>query len=253
MKSAIFLSARDKSKRLPKKHLLEIKGKSTMDHLISRLKTAKLPDLIVLCTSTNFDDSTLVEIAEKKGILFFRGSEEDKLDRYLKAAEKYHVDFIVVVDGDDIFCDPKCIDGAIKKFKETDADYIVYKDLPLGVTPFCVKYEALKRICDLKDENDTEAWGAYFTDTGLFKVIYMEADKELRHPEYRMTLDYKEDFDFFKAVFDKLYSPGKIFSLKEIINLLEKEQWLVDINSGVQKLFEAHFKKCAPVKLKKIL
>ena len=250
MKSAIFLSARDKSKRLSKKLFLEIKGKMIIEHLIDRLKMAKLPDLIIMCTSVYSDDVSLVEVAKKNGIEYFRGSEDDKLDRYFNAAKKYNVDFMTIVDGDDIFCDPECIDKIINKFKETNADYIICKDLPLGVTAFGVKKEALEKICSLKDENDTEVWGGYFTDTGLFKVVSIKAEEELKHPEYRITLDYKEDFDFFKTIFDKLYIPGKVFSLKEIVELLGKEPRIVEINSGAQKLYESHLKESAPVRLK---
>jgi spore coat polysaccharide biosynthesis protein SpsF len=250
MKTAIFLSARDKAKRLPRKLFLEVKGKPIIGHLIDRLKLAKLPDLIVLCTSVNPDDLTLVEVAKSNGIQFFQGSEDDKLDRYLKAAERFGVDFMTVVDGDDIFCDPECIDRIIEKFRETKADYIVFRDLPLGVTAFGVSHQGLKKVCGLKEENDTEVWGAYFTDSGLFRVDYLEAEPELRHPEYRMTLDYQEDFDFFKAVFEKLYVPGRVFALKDIISLLEREPEIAGINSGVQKLYEEHLKKSASVKLK---
>lgn len=252
MKSAIFLSARNKAKRLPKKLFLEIKEKPVIEHLIDRLKTAKLPDLIVLCTSINPNDIILVEIAKKNGIQYFRGSEDDKLDRYLKSAEYFGIDFITVVDGDDIFCDPEYIDKIIEKFQETNADYIICKDLPVGVTAFGISYKALKKVCELKDETDTEVWGRYFTETGLFNVVYLEPDKELRHPEYRMTLDYREDFEFFETIFDKLYIPDKIFSLKEIIQLLGKEPWIVRINSQVQKLYEAHLKESPPIKLKNI-
>lgn len=252
MKNAIFLSARDKAKRLPKKLFLEIKGKPVIEHLIDRLKTAKLPDLIVLCTSINPDDLTLVELAKKNSIEYFQGSEDDKLDRYLKAAEKFGIDFMAVVDGDDIFCDPEYIDKIIEKFKETDADYIICKDLPLGITAFGVSYKGLKKVCEVKNETDTEVWGRYFTETGLFKVEYLEPDKELRRPEYRMTLDYQEDFEFFKAVFENLYVPGRIFSLREIIQLLKEKPAIAEINSQVQKLYEAHLKKSAPLKLKKL-
>ncbi len=250
MKSAIFLSARDKSKRLPKKLFLEIRGKMIIEHLINRLKIAKLPDLIVMCTSIHPDDISLVEVAKKNGIEYFRGSEDDKLDRYLNAAKHFEVDFMTIVDGDDIFCDPEHIDKIINKFKETNADYITCKDLPLGVTAFGIKKEALEKICSLKDENDTEVWGSYFTDTGLFEVVNIEVEEEFKHPEYRMTLDYQEDFEFFKTIFDKLYIPGKVFTLKEAIELLEKEPEIVKINSGVQKLYESHLEESAPVKLK---
>ena len=237
MKTAVFLSSREKSTRLPKKVILEIKGKTVTEHLIDRLKVAKIPDMVVLCTSTHPDDDILVDIAKKSNINYFRGSEDDKLDRYLNAALKFNIDFMTIVDGDDIFCDPICLDNIIKKYKETNADYLVYKNLPLGATGHGLKLEALKKVMELKDQDDTEVWAGYFIQSDIFKVEYLEPDEELKHPEYRMTLDYQEDFDFFKAIFDRLYEPNKVFSLRDIIKLLENNPELVEINKGVQKKF----------------
>ncbi|GAI23440.1 unnamed protein product, partial [marine sediment metagenome] len=110
MQSAIFITARTKSTRLPKKVLRKIKGKTIIEHLIDRLKLAKLPDLIVLCTSTNPNDDILVDIAKKNGIEYFRGSEDDVLARFLKAASAFNIDFISITWGDEPFCAPEYID-----------------------------------------------------------------------------------------------------------------------------------------------
>ena len=251
MKREIFLSIREKATRLPKKVLLEIKGKTVTEHLIDRLKQAKLPDLIVLCTSTHPDDAVLVDIAKKNGIEYFRGSEEDKLDRYLNAALKFGIDFMVIVDGDDIFCDPVFIDKTIERFIQTDADFITCKELPLGVASSGIKLEALKKVCEIKDEKDTEVWGGYFTKTDLFTIEYLKVeDEELRHPEIRMTLDYPEDFEFFKAIFDRLYIPGNVFSLKEIMKLLQSNPHLIYLNKDLQKAYLENLKKHTKIRLK---
>jgi spore coat polysaccharide biosynthesis protein SpsF len=249
MKTAIFLSIRNKSKRLPGKHFLKIQGKTTADLLVERIKLAKLPDKIVLCTSVNPDDNALEELSKNQNIECFRGSEDDKLDRYLKAAQKFDIDFILVVDGDDIFCDPEHIDKIIERFQRTRADYIIAKDLPLGATAFGVKTKALKKVCAMKKESDTEVWGGYFTDTNLFKKEYIEPDALLKRPEIRMTLDYEEDFNFFKTIFDKLYLKNKNFTLKDIIELIDKEPFISQINSNAQEKYEQHLKKSASIKI----
>jgi spore coat polysaccharide biosynthesis protein SpsF (cytidylyltransferase family) len=251
MKSAVFLSVREKATRLPKKVLLEIKGKSVTEHLIDRLKTARLPDMIVLCTSVDPRDAILVEIAKKCNIPYFTGSEDDKLDRYLQAARRFGVDFMVIVDGDDIFCDPGHIDKTIAKFQETNADFIYCPDLPLGAASSGIKLEALKKVCEIKAENDTEVWGGYFLNTGLFKIVKLEVeDEELRHPEVRMTLDYQEDFEFFKAVFEGLYEKGRVFTLKEIMMLLKEHPEILDLNKSVQEAYLQNLKKHTNVKIK---
>jgi len=240
-----------KSSRLPRKALLEIKGKPVVEHLIDRLKLAKSPDLIVLCTSTHPDDTVLVDVARKNGIEYFRGSEDDKLDRYLNAARRYGVDFIVVTEGDNIFYEPDIVDGIIDLYLRTKADYISCHGLPLGTAPHGIKVAALEKVCQIKCETDTEVWGGYFTGGDLFKVEHLEVPAELRRPEIRMTLDYPEDYEFVKAIFDRLYSPGKVFSLADILSLLRANPQLVDINRNMQEVYTEHLKESAPVKLKR--
>lgn len=252
-KTAIFIPVRIGSTRLPKKALLKIKGKPIIEHLVERVKFAKLTDLIVLCTTTAPSDTILVDIAKKCNVESFRGSERDILDRHLNASLKYGLDFIVNVDGDDIFCDPKLIDKTIEAITKTGADFLKWEGLPLGASPCGIKVEALKKVCHMKNETDTETgWSRYFTDTGIFRVeILRVEDKELNRPEVRMTLDYPEDLKFAKEIFNRLYSPGKIFTLVDIMRVLEKEPELAEINRGVQKAYWERFEKRAKIKLKK--
>ena len=253
MKTAVFIPVRTGSARLPKKSLLQIKGKKVIEHLIERVKLSKTPDLIVLCTTKNPDDKILVEIAKRNNIKYFRGSEKDVLKRYFDAAIKHDVDFIVSVEGDDILCDPEFIDETIKHFKSTDADFIKYEGLPLGSSPCGIKVNALRTVCELKAETDTETgWSRYFTDTGIFKVERVETkNRKLRHPEIRMTLDYPEDYEFFKLIFDRLYKKNKMFTLREVLDLLEKEPEIADINKHLQgKYWEYFEKRGVKVKLK---
>jgi len=251
MRSAVFVSVRTKSRRLPRKVLLDIKGKAAIEHLIDRAKLPKLPDMVVMCTSTHPDDDVLADIARHNHIECFRGSEDDKLDRYLNAALQYGLDYMVIMDGDNVFLEPDIVDQIIEFYLRTKADYITCKELPIGASPHGLSYQALERVCQIKAESDTEVWGGYFIDTGLFKVEYLEVDTELKHPEIRLTLDYSEDYELLKELFDRLYSPGKVFYLRDIISLMKENPQLMSINSHMNELYLEHLKKSAPVKLKK--
>jgi spore coat polysaccharide biosynthesis protein SpsF len=251
MRPAIFIGVRMKSIRLPGKALLEIKGKTVTEHLIDRLKLARLPQKIVLCTSVNPDDAPLVDIARKNNIDCFHGSEEDKLDRYLNAAYKFGVDFVIITEGDNVFFDPDIIDGVIRLYEKTGADYISCKGLPLGTTPHGLKVAALKKVCEIKSESDTEVWGGYFTNTDFFDVKYLDIDPALHHPELRLTMDYPNDYELFKEIFNRLYSPGKIFSLRDIVTLLVNNPEVRNINRKEQEAYLQHLKKSATMKLKK--
>src|SRR3989304_566525 len=167
-KTAIFLSIREKATRLPKKGLRPSKGKAVTEHLIERLKTAKRADQLIMTTSVHPDDQVLAEIAERCQISCFRGSEDDKLDRYFQAAQAYGVDFIVIVDGDDLLCDPVYIDRVIRKHQKTGADFVYCQGLPLGAASSGFTRKALERVCEIKRESDTEVWGGCFKKTGLY-------------------------------------------------------------------------------------
>ena len=250
MKTAIFLSIREKAKRLPKKVLREVCGQTLTEHLIDRLKTAMEPDRVILCTSVHPDDTVLCDLALKKGVHVFRGSEDDKLDRYVAAAKAFDIEFFTVVDGDDIFCSAENIDRVIRTYKQTQADYIIGDHLPLGATCFGVKTSAMAKVMTLKKEKDTEVWGGYFTTTGLFACKLLEPENaSWKHPEYRMTLDYPEDLEFFTKVFQALYKPGQVFSFDEIMNYLNAHPEVVAINAAAQQAYEAHLKKSAPVSI----
>jgi len=251
MKTAIFIPVRLSSSRLPGKALKTINNKPCFQLLVDRVKRTKNIDLIVLCTTKNPVDDKLVKLAEKLNIFWFRGSEIDVLKRYLDASKKLGVDYIVNVDGDDIFCEPELIDLTVKILQTKNYDFVVWKNLPLGVSPVGLKVDALKKICKLKNTENTETgWGKFFTETGLFQVKYLDPPRsELKNQNIRLTLDYPEDFELFKKIYENLKEP---FSLKDIIQLFRKKPSLMKINENVKEIYWKNFSnKSTEVKMKK--
>ncbi len=245
MKTAILITARLKSTRLPLKVIKPIKGRPMISHMIERLKLSRKADKIIVCTSPIEQDAPLVQIAEQEKVECFRGDPVDVLLRMKEAAEKYAVDVIVSCSADNPFVDNEYIDKLINYHLQNNNDYSNISGLPLGTFSHAISYNSLAKICDIKDESDTEVWGAYFTESGLFKCGTLVADPDYTWPELRLTVDYPEDFKFVTRIFDELYNPGEIFSLKNILKLCRTRNDLVEINaSAVQKSGK-------PIKLKK--
>lgn len=61
---------------------------------------------------------------QKKGELVYRGSENDVLDRFIKAAEANEVDGIVRICSDNPFMDWHGVAQLAEKAKTSEADYI---------------------------------------------------------------------------------------------------------------------------------
>jgi spore coat polysaccharide biosynthesis protein SpsF len=253
MHKAIFITVRTGSTRLPRKALLDIlPGTPTIVYLMRRVKTAKLADRVVLCTTELPDDDILCELASKEGVDFFRGSAEDKLERWRGAAEKYGVDCFVTADGDDVLCEPELLDLGLKQFTKPDApDFIEAPHVACGAFTYGIKVSALKKVCEIKDSSQTEMMWVYFKETGLFKLALLEgADPVFLHPEIRLTLDYEDDFKFFKTVIDTFEAGPKPYGLRQILPYLVAHPEITAINAYLQEAFLENQRKKTNLKLK---
>ena len=230
---AILITVRTDSTRLSNKALIKINEKSTIELLIKNLKKSKLADKIILCTTKRDVDDELCYIAADYGILFHRGSVEDKLDRWSSACKENNIDFFVTADGDDLFCDPILIDKAFQQYeKDNSIDFIKSDGIICGAFSYGIKASALFKVCEIKDTSNTEMMWIYFTDTNLFNVQQLDlVEQKFYRADIRMTLDYKEDLDFFKLIIEYFQSIGIEYpSLEEIINLIDIRPEISKIN-----------------------
>ncbi|HEY4512251.1 MAG TPA: hypothetical protein VJH63_01165 [Candidatus Paceibacterota bacterium] len=253
MKILGFITARVDSSRLPGKMLLPIRGKSVIKHDIDRAKLIRGLDGIVLCTSTRKEDNILERIATENGIDCFRGSFEDKLDRWSKAAEKFGADYIITLDGDDLFFGPELIELEIKQIKDENPDFLnIPRGLVCGGSEFGIKVSALKKVCEIKDSKDTEMMWVYFTDTDLFEVVDFKVEDPIYwNDKVRLTLDYPEDLEFFKRVFDEFNTDANIILLRDIMKLLQEKPEIAKINFWRQQQFLDNQEKKIHLKIKK--
>lgn len=246
MSQAILITARLKSKRLPKKLLRKIEGISMIEHLIDRLKKSKKIKKIILCTSTNKQDDQLESICKRKKIICFRGSEDDVIERLYFASIKYKLINIVNCTADNPFVDPYYIDKAFEYHLKKNNDFTDIPLLPWGTFSYSIKVSALKKILEIKASKDTEYWHDYFHKTNYFKKnSYNKIEKKHQFPKLRLTVDTINDLKLIRKIFSFLYKKNKVFSLTEIIDLINKKPELRLINSQVKQ------KKPKKIKLKK--
>lgn len=219
--------------------------------MIDRLKLAHRVDDIVVCTSTNPQDDALVELAANEGIGCFRGDEDDVVKRLFDAATAFGADYVLSITADCPFSDPVYAEKIIEALETTGADLVRALDLPHGAYSYGIKAAALHKIVEIKDENQTEVWGRYFTDTDLFDVYDLPIENPAhRRPELRMTLDYPEDLEFFQTVFAHLYRPNEVFSFDEILELLDRHPEIVELNRHCATAYQKRWTRQSAIKLK---
>ncbi len=237
MKTAILIAVRMKSTRLPKKALKKIGNQTVIENLIDRIEKSKKADEIILCTSTHPDDKILLEYADKKGIKKFAGSEDDVLDRFIKAAEMVNADRIVRVTGDNPLTDPEYIDKMLKKQEETGAEYVYLEGMPRGTKGEVMTVDALKKAKRIAyDSKQSEYMTIYFR-SGLFNIEKVEAEENVKRPGYRLTIDTPKDLELMKNISTHFEKKLPEIKLEEIIEYLDENPEAVSINK------DAHTRK----------
>ncbi len=218
-----------------------------------RAKLVKNADAIIVCTTERTIDDAIVEWCKECGVLYYRGDLDDKLMRWDGAARKFEIDGFVTMDGDDPFCDPELMALGIEQLKYSKQDFIeIPKDLVCGGFTYAIRTEALGKVCNIKDTNDTEMMWVYFKDTGMFSVGTLRIDDEIFFsPTIRLTLDYKEDYDFFKSVFDHFKCNNNDVPLRTIMAYLKDHPEVVELNAFRQRDWAANQKRKTALVLKK--
>lgn len=233
MKTAGLITVRTASTRLPQKALQTIGIRRVIEHVIDRAKVIRGLDDIVVCTTQRAEDDVLEDISRAEDVLCFRGSSDDKLLRWRDAADRVVADRVVTLDGDDPFFGPELIEMELDQMQEHNPDFLnIPKGLVCGGAEFCISSPALRRVCEIKDTSDTEMMWVYFTDTGLFDVRdFNVGDSIYWNDRVRLTLDYPEDLEFFRAVFREMGLRANTTPLRDILAFLDSRPDLIEINA----------------------
>ena len=92
--------------------------------MIERLKKSKKIDHIVIATTTNVEDEKIIELCIRINIDYYRGSENDVLDRVFRTHQYTSSEIIVELTGDCPLIDTKIIDESIKLYLKNNFDYV---------------------------------------------------------------------------------------------------------------------------------
>ena len=250
MKVGFLITGRMKSTRLPKKLTLQIFDREIIALMIDRLKCAKSVDEIIIATSTNPQDDVLEEIALREGVKVFRGSEEDVLERLHGASQAYNLDYMINITADCPLVSFDYIPLLIETFKYTSADLITSMKLPHGFFFYGIKPSALAEVLKMKDSIHTEVWGAYFTETDQFNCIDLNTPVDLIREDYRLTLDYQEDFDFFDKLYNAYGEDIIVATTDDIVSFLDKNPQIVAINKDAKAKYQKRWDAQKNVNLK---
>lgn len=244
MNIGFLITARLKSTRLKYKILKPLNGYTVIDRIIQRAKKIKECNDIVLCTSNLNQDLPLVKKAIENNIYYYNGSPEDVLERLLYAAKLFEMDYFVGITADNPLFSiyhANLITNIISSDKKID--FIYTTGLPIGANIYAINIKALKTVCQIKEEVDTEIWGYLINRPEIFNVKEIKVDDQYKSEKYRMTLDEIDDYKFFSELYNK-FPKNEVIDLLDAYRCLEKNPEIANMNKNViQKDLDGNIKK----------
>lgn len=238
------------ARRLPGKVLRDILGKPMLFRMVERVRRARRVGEVVIATTVSPGDDAIAEMARSEGISFFRGSEEDVLDRVLQAARTSGADVIVELGGDAPLVDPRLIDEMIAYYLGNGFDYVANTAMrhsaawkkestfPVGTSAEIFSTELLGKVAEwTRDPTDREHVSSYIFERpdrfrlGAFEAVGKWAS--CRRSDIRLTVDTPQDLDLVREVFGRLYPPKPEFTLEDVVRLLVDQPRLLKINEQV--------------------
>lgn len=220
-KIGVIIQARLGSKRLPGKTLMLIQGKPLLQHVVDRVKKARLPGKIVVAAPKGQRDKPLEKIAKSTGAGFFQGSEENVLKRFIDCAEENGFDQIARVCADSPFVSPRFLDKALKQHVKSGNDYTdAFSAIPFGMGCEVVSLSALKRVLKAtKRKRHLEHVTLYIKENRkLFRVGCLKTAKNLSLPGVNLTIDYEHDLLKIKNMLMALNKQVQSVAVKAVFN-----------------------------------
>ena len=239
MKVLAITQARYGSTRLPAKILKEVNGQTLLEIHLKRILQAKTIDKLKIATTDEEGSKFIVEVADKVGIEYFKGSVDDVLSRFYCTAESEKPDYVIRLTSDCPLIDPNVIDSVVKyALEHPEYDYVhtEAKSFPDGLDTEVMKFSAIEKAyneANLKSEREHVTpyiWKNGTAEGGTIFNTYNfpNPEGEYNADDYRITIDEPEDFEVIKALIENL---GIEKGWKEYIDYLLEHKELYALNS----------------------
>lgn len=234
MKYLGMIQARCGSKRLPNKVMKDLCGKPALQRMIERVQKSRMIDEVMIVTSIEKNNLSILQLCSKLGVRVGVGSENDVLDRYYQTAKLLKPEYIVRLTADCPCFDAELLDLAIEGLDElTDYCGMISESFADGLDLEIIRFSAFERAW-------REAVHSFEREHVTQYII--------RHPEifilqnfespigyfgnHRWTVDESEDFEMVKKIYEHfLEDDNESFSYQDILDYLKMHPEIKQINA----------------------
>ena len=229
-----MVQARVGSTRLPNKILLPFyRGKCILELLIEKLRQVDNVQTII-ATSIDPKNNAIEEIAKNYGVICFRGSENNVLQRFIDAANIAGTNELIRICSDRPFLELNSIKKLIDRITLQNKDYISFK---VNGTPsikthygFWTEYVTLNTLEKVKRMTINPLYYEHVTNfiyehPQYFDIEWIEVPQAINeHPKIRLTTDTKDDFETVKSIYAELCEGNPYPTIEDILIYLDSHK-----------------------------
>ncbi len=236
-KVGIITQARMTSTRLPGKILLKAKEKTVLEHHINRLGWSNVP--VFIATTKNATDIPVVEAANSLGTSFFRGDENNVLERFYQCAENFELDVIIRVTSDCPLIDGHMIAEGLNNYLSLKDSKVYYSNclvrtFPRGLDFEIFSFDLLKdAFLHASSEVDKEHVTPYINQSRGNQTRIIHHTSEQNYSDLRWTLDTEDDWKFLKILFD-VYDVANL-PYSEVLKIIRLHPELAFLNTHIKQ------------------
>lgn len=227
------------STRFPGKILQPIAAELTLiDLLVDRLCRCRFirRETLVFLTTDQPSDDALVAHLDSRGLLTYRGSEDNVFLRFRQACERWPSEYFFRVCSDNPFIEPTFLDELVEAVSgHPEVDYISYADVrgePVITTHLGFFAELISTpsfldidIGCIEPRTREHVTPVFYDPAQPYEVHLIPIPEELANPQVRMTVDTPEDLEILKILFDKM-PPN--FHIGDVYSYLSENPQLLD-------------------------
>ncbi|CAL1240097.1 glycosyltransferase family protein [Candidatus Methylocalor cossyra] len=240
----IVVQARMASTRLPGKVLKDLCGRPLLERMLERLARIRTPARIVVATTTDPEDDAIAALCRQLAVDLFRGHPTDLLDRHYRAGCAFGAEAVAKIPSDCPLIDPAVVDRVLDRYAQGDCDYA--SNLHPASFPDGNDVEVMSRAAlevawreatlPMEREHTTPFIWERPERFRLANVLW-DSDAGPDSPgrdyslSHRWTIDYPEDYQFIRRVFEELYPTQPDFGIDDILALLQRKPEIAAINA----------------------
>jgi radical SAM protein with 4Fe4S-binding SPASM domain len=230
MEASAVIKASCISENFPERFKVKIQDQPLLKFIVDRLRQSEILQHIVLATSDDPIDDSLVHAAHKLDVETYRSAYYDSLGRLYGAAKLCKSDIVVKVLGNYPFVDPWETDKLVRQFIESKSSYSMnehYEGIILGLGVEVVNVELLERVHkEVKKPFLRRLGSNYFPDILKQSEILNIKYPHVR-PEYRASLAVPSDV----LVVEEIAKKAKSLNYEGIVKCIDDNPILVNYAS----------------------